>query len=240
MTAENQESKAYDNYQEIIDKINKSDIMSGADKYMLQFNINDVLPKEEHAEIIKIVLKNTNRKAFTPGKTSTYIDLNDLSPSTLWKLHYYVNFCLENLNRDRKIDEIKAENDVKRQEFEQKIQEELKKKIASGEIKTNSVEPTKNRLYNFVNIPSYETLRDQAVFANNTSGEQIKITQMRQLNIQQDQEKEKKTASNGFFRAYTNKKPEVQSNIIVKIPLEENPISGCENPIDMEEIEIVG
>ena len=97
------EKKAYENYQDIVDKISKNDPMNGSDKYMLQFNINEILPKEEHVEVIKIVLRNTNKRTFTPGKNSTFVDLNDLRPSTLWKLHYYVNFCLENIKRGKKM-----------------------------------------------------------------------------------------------------------------------------------------
>lgn len=228
------DKKTYENYQDIVDKISKSDTMSGADKYMLQFNINEVLPKEEHIEIFKIVVKNTNKRTFTPGKNSTFIDLNDLSPSTLWKLHYYVSFCLDNIKRGKKIDELRNENELKRQEFEQKIQEELKQKYANGEIKATDTLPTKNRLYTFANMPSYETLRDQAIYhANPVSAEQIKITQMKQLNKQKElTDKDKK--KNDFFHAYTNKKDTTNANTnantknnitLVKIPhkVEDNP-----------------
>lgn len=184
------------------------------------------------------MVKNSNKRTFTPGKNSTFIDLNDLSPSTLWKLHYYVNFCLDNIKREKKLDELHNENESKRQEFEQKIQEELKKKLANGEIKTESdvLHDTKNRLYTFANLPSYETLRDQALYhANPISTEQIKITQMKQLNKQKElSDKDKK--KNDFFHAYVGKK----DTKVVKIPhTSENTEDKVDKTINSENSVIV-
>ena len=184
------EPKTYDNYQEIVNRISKNDQMSGCEKYMLQFNINEVLPKEEHIEILKIIIRNSNKRTFTSGKNSTFVDLNDLSPSLLWKLHYYVGFCQENIKRGKRLNDIHNEYETKRYEFEQKVQDELKKKYVNGEIQltdSDLLQTTKNRLYTFANIPSYETLRSQAIYhANPISTEHIKITQMKQLNKQKD------------------------------------------------------
>lgn len=212
----------YDNHQEIIEKIQRNDVMSGTDKYMLQYNINDMLSREEHIEVLKIVLQNTMKRTFTPAKTSTLIDLNDLNNSTLWKIYYYVNFCLENSKRKNRLTGLHQEVEQNKAEHEQKIMEELQKKLVNGEISTmDPALDTVNKLYTYTNLPSYETLRDQAVYQSISSPlEQIKITQMKHLNkiIDNDKEvrdgKEGKKKENSFFHAYT--KTEKPKNVIEK------------------------
>jgi len=201
----------YDNYSEIIEKIQKNDTMSSQEMYLLQYNINEILGKEEHIELLKIIIKNTNKKVYTSNKTITLFDLNDLENSILWKLHYYVNFCLENKKKEIQISQLEQENEKNKLAFEKKIQEELKQKHASGEIKSHvTATDVSKKLYTLNDVPTYETLRSQAIYQTPTiHTEKFKTSQMHQLNTklttvnQSDEPKVNKAVT--FFQPYKAK-----------------------------------
>ena len=80
----------YQDYHHIIDNIQKQEKMPDDMKFTLMNSINKVLDKQDHIEIIKIILETTNKKVYTSNLTVTMFDLQDLSSTTLWKLHYFV------------------------------------------------------------------------------------------------------------------------------------------------------
>lgn len=207
------QKQSYDNYEEIIENIKKNQPMSAEEKYLLQYNINEILKKEDHREIIKIVVQNTNKKVYTSNMSVTFFDLCDLSNSALWKLHYYVNFCLENIKKEKKVKEAINESKLKKVEFEHKMQDEFQKKLENGEIEEMEPVDLSNKLYLPENVPSYDTLRNQALFhVTPIHAERIKVTQMKQLNKLKELEKTQKSTSQNivdkFFRPYVKKKDE--------------------------------
>jgi len=219
--AKKYQKQSYEDYEEIIENIKKNEPMSPEEKYVLQYNINEVLKKEDHEEIIKIVIQNTNKKIYTSNMSVTFFDLCDLSNSALWKLHYYVNFCLENIKKGKKVQEALNESKLKKIEFEQKMQEELQKKLENGEIEEMEPVDLSNKLYLPENVPSYDTLRNQALFhVTPVHAERIKVTQMKQLNKLKELEKKQKSTSQNivdkFFKPYIIKKNEEENEDIKK------------------------
>lgn len=167
--------KEYNNYQEILSNISKNETMTGKDKYLLKYYINEVLGKENHIEILKIVIENTNKKIYTSNKTSTFFDLMDLPNSTLWKIHYYVNFCLQDMERKKTISSINEENQNLQSQFEKEIQEKLKKMDISCQ-KSHKLPQPINKLYTPDNVPTYETLMNEALYQDHSSNNNNSFT----------------------------------------------------------------
>jgi hypothetical protein len=114
----------YENYNKTITKIERNEDMCDEDKYLLQYNINTVLTKEDHMEIIKIVA-DLDKKYYTSNKSVTFFDLADLPNNALWKLHYYVDLCLDHYKRNKHIKNTEDENTKNNLEFQRKIVDEI-------------------------------------------------------------------------------------------------------------------
>lgn len=95
----------YQNYEEVLGKNEpKCEQMNYRDKKKLIQNI-DKLETKDHLGILRIIMDSTDKKIYTVNNYGTYIDLDDLDLTVLWKISYYVNLCIENLDRERQKEE---------------------------------------------------------------------------------------------------------------------------------------
>lgn len=90
----------YQNYDDVLDKSKKNIEMNYREKKKL-IQLIDKLDTKDHLGILRIIMDSTTRKIYTVNNYGTYIDLDDLDNHTLWKINYYVNLCLENLEREK-------------------------------------------------------------------------------------------------------------------------------------------
>lgn len=120
---------AYQNYQDVLDKSQKEATMSVSEKSRLKRDI-ETLESMDHVEILRIIRESMTDKPYTVSNRQTMLDLDDLSHRCLWKISYYVNFCLENQRRDQ--DKFSAEKQhlAQLKEVEDNIKRQSKLKLS--------------------------------------------------------------------------------------------------------------
>lgn len=126
---------SYKNYDDVLDKSKKNEEMNYRDKNKLIQQI-DRLDTKDHLGILRIIMDSTSRKIYNANNYGTYIDLNDLDNQTLWKISYYVNLCLENLEREREKELAEKKHLEKINQLENDLKSRSKLKLTSGNLKS--------------------------------------------------------------------------------------------------------
>jgi len=91
---------AYRDYGKILEKQQDQKQMSYRDKKRLIQSI-DRLDQKDHLGILETIINSTDRKNYTINNYGTYVDLDDLDESILWKIQNFVNLCMENQRREK-------------------------------------------------------------------------------------------------------------------------------------------
>jgi hypothetical protein len=62
-----------------------------------------------------------NKKVYTVSNRQTMLDLDDLSPECLWRISYFINFCLDNQRREQDKNEAEKKHLSKLHDLEEEI-----------------------------------------------------------------------------------------------------------------------
>lgn len=102
--------------------------MSLSEKEILRNDIN-LLDKDDHIELLRIIHSNMDGYPYTVSNRNILLNLNNLSEKCLWNLRYYINFCLENKNREQVINEANKEYEETMLEMNNNMKNKFKLKI---------------------------------------------------------------------------------------------------------------
>ena len=89
-----------------IDMNNVKNILTNANKRAIVNKINH-FKKEEHLEILKIIIKNNDK--YSENDNGVFINLSKLKKQTLIDLHTFVEFCVSN-TRNLELDDKNRDN----------------------------------------------------------------------------------------------------------------------------------
>jgi hypothetical protein len=111
----------------VLDEIDNHSVPTEKDKESLQSKLNKQLNEEDHIYIFTEILQTMDKKIYTITENCTLFDLNDLDPVNFWKIHYHTHLMIANHERQKELNKTKQENDLLTSQFNQKMEEQLKK-----------------------------------------------------------------------------------------------------------------
>jgi len=115
-------------YKDYQDLLSKDEPMSIYEKERLKRNI-ELLEAMDHVEIIRIIRDSMTKRPYTVSSRQTMLDLDDLDSKCLWRISYYVEFCLDNQNREKARDLAHKQHTEKLQKLEDDIKRQSKLKL---------------------------------------------------------------------------------------------------------------
>ncbi|MHB1952961.1 MAG: hypothetical protein ACYCOU_04360 [Sulfobacillus sp.] len=124
-----------------------------AQREAMDFLINHTsdLPKEDHIEIMKILLKNGEPTSTNAG--CTMVDLTEIKSTSLWEIRRHVELSLDNIACMRNRQKLLEEVEQNRQEFNHLCLEQGRKTQLTEE----------SRLWSIENVPNYRQIREQLI-----------------------------------------------------------------------------
>ena len=122
----------YDNLDEIVSKIGNKSNVTGRDKELILYSLNQ-LSKQDHLYIFTEILQKLEKRIYTVTDNSTLFDLNDLPNDVFWKLYYHTQLLINNMQRSKKINEATNDMDCNNEEMQNQINRELSEHLRKAE-----------------------------------------------------------------------------------------------------------
>jgi hypothetical protein len=126
----NDEHQKYNNQSDVIQKMSKSEPMKLKDMRILAETIKK-LDQEAHIEICKMIVEGDVN--YIVNNYGTSFDLVDLDPGILWRIYYYCNLSMEDIERQ------KIKDDAQKQ-----LEKDLSENMMYQRMKYSKTVPTQN------------------------------------------------------------------------------------------------
>lgn len=156
--------------------IREGSAMDADQKKILITEIEE-LGKDDHIELMKILLKN-GEQSMTTNSTCTLVDLSELSNRSLWMVYNYVQLCVGHQQHQSQLNKLMDDLEHNRREFSQRLRSEAAEGSTGVEVSEE------RRLYHPDNVPTYQQLRDETLVARRqvTDHERFKYEDMVKMN----------------------------------------------------------
>lgn len=214
----------YDFALNIKDKVKPSE----KDKETLLLKLNKQLNEEEHLQIFTEILQNLEKRIYSMTENGTLFDLNDLPYDAFWKIAQMTYLCIQNHERQKVIDQAKAEQQLNEQQQNQEFKDKLDKLKNKPEQINEPIDQSQ--------LTQYEKLRINALSQCGYSNYSKSYNQTTNTNgISNNDKKIEKTIYSDSFK-HKWKLDDKKNQPMPKIELKNTPVCP-ETPIQSKDIE---